>query len=299
MIPPKLQHQLLNEVFVFGQGATTAAGPTPKGYLYALIEMGAQSQEKRSQLNEQLQGWLYPLLTEPGYEPLTRLGAMLVAAPQASFESQQQLLQRLEGENSDVVATWISSILPPEEMAGHLRQAAFAHDAQGQLYLLRYYDPLITPVLYGNAAEDWQRWFFGPIISWWFAQPSASDVEWLQLRGYQTPSGANTPAPRLLLTQALLQALESDPLPYRLLPLLEALNPPVFTQNCRGMRLAQVQALFAQARKQGLADPDSQCDYVRIRLQYPALAQAGNARWQQAMAQARKGQGPLARLLGL
>lgn len=176
-----------------------------KGYLYALVEMGALESKVRDRLNQRFEGQLYPLITEAGFEELTPLGASLIAAPVADWEGQHRLVNSLDEYSSDVIRAWITSPLSALELASHFRQATFAYDEQGQRYLLRYYDPFVLPILYGEAPEYWQRWFFAPIISWRFARPYAHDEQWYQLKGYA--SAALVTAPRFVLTTELLEAL--------------------------------------------------------------------------------------------
>ncbi|CAK7053860.1 MAG: hypothetical protein BACD_02602 [Bacteroides rodentium] len=285
MIPDRLSQSLFREI-------TPATEKSPSNhYLCALIDMGAQKPNVREEIVKCLEAQLCPLITEPGYEAFTPLGAMLVVPSDDSIEGQHELIEQLAPYNSDVISAWITSVLPIEVLAAHLRQATFAFDEQGGKYLLRYYDPLITPAIYGRTPENWQAWFFGPVISWWFALPNEQTEQWHRLVGRQHMT--TTDAPKLILTPELMQALTDDPLPYRLLLTLEKHCPEVFTHSCQGVRLAQIQTLLHEARQSGINDHDNLNDYVLINMRYPSLAQTGNPQWRWAIQQAMAGRGRL------
>lgn len=288
MIPDNLQRKLVHNI-------TADDYKTLTRHLCALIDMGAQTAEMRKRLHEHLGSQLVPLMTEPGYETLTPVSAMLVAPPDNSIEGQHELIEQLAACNSDIVYAWIKSVLPAQPLAQHLRQATFAYGEQGNKYLLRYYDPVITPILYGNAPDDWQQWLFGPVDSWWFALPDQNNERWHELRGYS--NSTVSASPKLILTEALMQKLTDDPLPYRIMGILQAREPDYFKDTCRGVAMARVEEHLKQAREQGLKDTENQIDYVVIHLLYPVLTQRSNPQWQQAMKQALAGRGRLSQLV--
>ena len=242
----------------------------------ALVDMARITDEQHRDISRRFAGRLHPLIIEPGLEALTPLSATLIEAPSTDWEGQHHLVSELNGYNSDVIDVLITSVLPISELAAHLRQTTFAYDEASpqespvhtlpvqkpkeRRYLIRYYDPLITPVLYGDAPDDWQQWFFAPLMSWCFALPDTRQEQWHQLVGGRTRQ--IPPAPRLMLTDTLKQALEHDPLPYTILEFLEKQGTARFDHSCRGVRLAQVKKALAQAREQGFTDKGHLGEYV-------------------------------------
>lgn len=268
MIVQDMQRSLLRDVL--------SATGEPTGYLCALVDRAAITAAQRNERTQKFADHSYPLIVEPGYEQAVALSAMLIAPTDDSRQAQYDFIDQLQTYNSDVISVWITSVLPVEELARHLRQATFARNEQGKAYWLRYYDPVITPILYGEAPDEWQRWFFGPVISWWFAQPTSQKEQWHQMAGFRTrpaapvqyvPEDTSTHAPQLILTQTLWDKLQSDPIPYQLLQALETEGSARFDSECRGMRLAQVKELLGEAQQIGFADTD-QHDYVWLALHH-------------------------------
>jgi hypothetical protein len=151
-----------------------------------------------------------------------------------------------------------------------LSQGLHGVDKDGKHYLARYYDPLSTPVLYRLADAGWVRWLFGPLVSWWYPIATKSGESWHRLQGgaLTLPKGANPYAyPGLLVfSEELWEALESDPLPYRLTYMIAEENPEIFEHECYGVRVAQVEALLDEARRQGLTQQPDLVTYVMIAL---------------------------------
>ncbi|MGL4668513.1 MAG: hypothetical protein ACRCWR_11375, partial [Saezia sp.] len=186
--------------------------------------------------------------------------------------------------SGDVISVFITSTLSTPELAAHLRQATFVYgyaprqkidwdnygveQMEEVRYLLRYYDPLITPVLYGEAPEDWQFWFFAPILSWCFMHANAQQEQWHQMIGGARPAGQIPAAPKLMLTEELMTSLAKDPMPYRILNALEQDVQTRFTHHCRGVRTARVKDMLNMAYKQGFSAHAHLLDFVRLGHQY-------------------------------
>jgi len=293
MIVQSMQHKLLRDVL--------SATGEKTGYLCALVDRAAITDEQRDELNIKFASHSYPLIVEPGYEKATPLSAMLIAPADDSRQAQYDFIEQLQTYNSDVVSVWITSVLPTAQLADHLRQTTFAHDEQGKAYWLRYYDPLITPVLYGYAPDDWQQWFFGPVISWWLARPTARNEQWHQMVGFKTmpatpvqydPEDTSTHVPRLILTQALWDKLQNDPRPYQLLQALEAEGSARFDSDCHGVRLAQVKELLSEAQQIGFTDTD-QNDYVWLALHHTMPQICRHDNWKFVRSEVLAGKGRL------
>ncbi|MCL2876778.1 MAG: hypothetical protein FWF12_10965, partial [Betaproteobacteria bacterium] len=155
----------------------------------------------------------------------------------------------------------------------------FAWDMDKSRYLMRYYDPLITPVLHRLADKQWKTWFFGPVIAWWYPVASPTEETWSRIEGY----GEAVPHDpvQLILTEELWDALSSDPFPFRLLNLMEQKFPSRFSSDCYGVRLAKVEDVLASGRKYGLKTSDDLTIYALALLEEPG--RANDPRWQAAV----------------
>lgn len=311
LIPYDLQDKLMRELMP--QNGSAGSVQQPLGELCALVDLARVDDAVRTGLLERFNGRIYPLLKDPGFEKWQDYGAVLVAPKEHDLEQQSHLFHELADYNSDVVSAWVASTLTTAELAQHLRGATFAYEEvvrqeidwdnygveqkEEARYLLRYYDPLITPVLYGDAPEDWQQWFFAPVLSWWFAQPNAKGEQWYQIIGARRArAGA---APKLMLTEALKQALEHDPLPYAILDFLEKQGTARFNHDCRGVRLAQVQQRIAEARKQGFTSKGHLGEYVWLSFHYAMPQLLGHSRWAAVKREALQKQRRLIELVAL
>jgi hypothetical protein len=255
--------------------------------LYALIDMARVPTDSRPEVTAILPKFnALPLLVDSRYEKMKEYGPFLVAPFDGDSEA---LLATLGGMNSDVISAWIVAKLPPDDMAAHLRQATFALDWKKVRYLLRWYDPLITPTLFRLGDAKWVEGFLSPIHSWWYPIDTPQGESWSRIEG-----GGDHVAPScgtLRISEELWEALVSDPLPYQLLNYVEETNPSVFGNSCYGVRLAKVEDLLHTAKKHGLKVMDDQMIYALAMLDSPSRAQ--EPRWQQAMRLAVTGQAPL------
>lgn len=286
-----IAHQLL-QAFSEDLHYNAAARPC---YLMALIDMAMLTPAQREQVTARFEGLLHPLLLDPDYATLQPLGAMLAGTGESSPAGFDTLIAKASGYGTDVIQAWVTSLWPPDMLAGHLSHATFAQGGEGERYLLRYYDPLVLPVLHRAASPAWVGWFFAPFLSWWFAGATPEHPRWSRI-----PGGARLPQPSppaLTLTDALWEALVSDPLPHQLLHTLEQEAPAVFASDCRGVRLTQIEAQLDAARQHGLSRHEDLTTYVLVGLSIPAARLAADRDWQDAVKRAVADQVPLSQSL--
>ncbi|MFK1566643.1 DUF4123 domain-containing protein [Pseudomonas aeruginosa] len=283
MIPRQLAKALSQELH-------EAVNAQPR-YLTALIDMARVPPEQRQELEMQLAAHAHPLLLAPGLEALQPLGAMLIGEPGDGLAQSEAVLARVQKHCAEHVQAWITSVMPAPELTLHLGGATYALGPARERYLLRYYDPLVTPVLHQQADRDWVSWFFAPVLSWWFPGTKQQEPTWYRIRGQGHRPATN--APPLHITDDLWQALESDPLPHRLLRTLEAQCPQLFTSDCSGVRLSVVQAQLDAARQRGLTRHEDLTTYVMVGLAQPWDDLATDRRWRLALERAVTGIQPL------
>lgn len=263
-------------------------------YLYALVDMGRLPETLREETRHRLKNLdVFPLMVAPAYEILKPYAAHLVSHRRTDATQYFTLLNELIDCTSDIISAWIVCKLPPAHLARHLSQCTFAHDQNNKRYLLRYYDPLITPILYRLADVTWIRWFFGPMVSWWYPLVTTEGERWHQLKGgaLVSPEDARKyilekPVP-LVFSEELWEAMVGDPLPYRLTHALTETHPEFFTSECYGVRVAQIEVLLEEARRQGLKERKDLTAYVCAVLETPDLP--ADPRWQNAVQQAAQG----------
>jgi hypothetical protein len=263
-------------------------------HLAAIIEMGRLSEEEREKVQCKLKRFQqHALLVIPDFPEFTPTGAVLVSCLPRDPLQHFQLLEDFCAGSLDTISAWIASTLPPQRMAEHLTQSTFAWDTQKRRYLLRYYASPVTPVLYRIAPVEWIRWFFGPMIAWWYAEATPEGECWSRLKG-----GAwlaeREPVP-LVLTEELWEALERDPLPYRLVNFVEEKYPALLKDDCYGVRVTKIEAMLQEARAQGLEKQKDLTIYVLMLLEEPE--RASDPRWHTALQMAAAGISPLERYL--
>jgi hypothetical protein len=256
-------------------------------HLYMLIDMGRLPETLRHDTTQKLKAFeTLSLLANPQYAELEAYSALLVYDPDDRADA---LLDAWGGCNSNIVSAWIVSKLYARPLATHLRQAAFAVDTDKTSYLLRWYDPLITPVLHRLADQEWVCNFFNPIVGWWYPVSTPKEETWSRITGAGDTRGVQIPPPRL--TEELWEALENDPFPYRLLNILEENAPSVFESDCYGVRLAKVEAILETGKKHGLNKQIDLSVYVLSLLEAPE--RADEVRWQVAVQEAAADRAPL------
>lgn len=256
--------------------------------LYALIDMGSLPQKHRPETLGRMKGFrALPLLDDPRYAVLKEYVPVLVSHPDGNVLA---LLDAFGKCNADIVSAWIVSPLEAEPLAAHLRHNAFAHDTKQVRYVMRWYDPRITPTLLRLGAPDWVEWFLAPIVAWWLPLTTPQGESWRRIKG-GGELAAPSPVP-LVLSEELWEALVRDPLPYRILSVAEsATEPPDFGSDCYGVRLAKIEGMLEAAKRQGLVEQDDLVTYVMALLDDPT--HAGKARWQAALREAAMRQAPL------
>jgi hypothetical protein len=249
---------------------------TPAQRPYALIDLGRLSETAYLEVSRKLVAFaVRPLLNVngPRYEPLKKYGVILVSSP---GRDTAPLLKAWGACDSDTISAWIVSELDAMSLAGHLRQTAFAYGEDKTRYFLRYYDPLVTPVLHRLADPAWARWFFSPMTAWWYPVATPQEERWSRIEG--GPRGAVPDSVPLVLTEELWEALVRDPLPYRLVNAISEQNPAVFDEKCYGVRVARVESLLAEAKKHGLSEAGDLTAYVTAFLKHPE--RRGSPHWQ-------------------
>ncbi|MGE6917841.1 DUF4123 domain-containing protein [Achromobacter kerstersii] len=284
MIPYQLQRTLEEDIH--------AAPPGQTRYLMTLIDMAMLSEAQRAKVHRDMAGQLHPLLQHPDYLALQPLGAMLAGPDNSSHAALDRLLSVAGVYDADLVQAWITSVLSPADLAAHLNHVSFAQGDNSDRYLLRYYDPLITPVLYRNADRAWVDSVFAPVVSWWFLGADLKQPQW-----HCIPGGAQAPPlppGPLALTDTLWSALTRDPFPHRLLHELEQASPDIFSSTCRGVRLAQIRAHLASAKQMGLSRHDDLVAFVVMSLSRPPASLHTDPAWQTALRRAASGEAPLA-----
>lgn len=284
MIPRELIRALNQEIHEGGR-----AQPC---YLTALIDMALVPEDQRKTIVEHIADDAHVLLLEPELAVLKPLGPMLVGADGSGPAQYETVLSKVGTRSAPYVRAWISSVFSPQQLALHLSGATYALGESNERYLLRYFDPLVTPLLYAHADREWVSWFFGPVLSWWFPDATQDSSLWRRIRGAGR-SGGLRPAQPLRLSAALWQALESDPLPHRLLQTLEKQAPHVFESTCSGVRLAQVEAQLSAGRRSGLTRHEDLMTYVMVGMTRPWSRCVMDRRWQEALDRAVAGVEPL------
>jgi len=257
------------------------------GKLYAIIDMARLPEKTRSTVVSNLQTFkAHPLLDDPRYEQLKKHGAMLISHPKGDAKA---LLGAFGECDSNTVSAWLVSKLEAEPLALHLRHAAFASRPDGSRYLLRWYDPLITPVLFRLGDSAWVKWFLTPVTAWWYPVDSPQKETWSRVKGGDNASAQ--PPVDLVFSEELWDALVSDPLPYRILECANKDHSSFFTSDCYGVRLAQIEGLLESGRSKGLKAKDDLFLYVLGLLEKPARTE--ELGWQAALRSAVAGKVPL------
>lgn len=171
------------------------------------------------------------------------------------------------------VQGWLSSYLPDTELAQHLSNALLAQTPDGRTVLLRSYSPRVMPALHARTDYAWHSYLFGPINSWWITD--GMDVQ-------QYTGGNLTTLPdyqTITLDAVLLETLGGDQQALALLEELEKAAAHIFTSDCHGERLSQVEQALAKGRASGLKHSDDQRLFATLALlEGRALDQSDN--WQ-------------------
>ena len=266
-------------------------------HLHAIVDMARIEGGLRALVEKKLRRVSFShLFIAPLYKEMRDklLGPLIVSAPN---RDSAMLLEEWGQSNGDIVSAWIVSALPEYAIAQHLRHSAFAYDKNQQVfgrdkvYMLRFYDPVIMPVLHRLADKKWIEWFFGPIQSWWYPVATPREETWSRIEGgSQNASGEPVP---MVLSEELWDALDTDPFPYRVLSIADQTCPTAFGRDCcYGVRLARVEELLDAAKKQRLKTEEDLITYVLSLLDNPDRAK--ERQWQEAMKAAVLGEASLA-----
>lgn len=265
--------------------------PGPVRHLIAVSDLAARDDAQREEIHGRFRGQTYPLLQDARWVALQPYSPVLIATSSENFEGHRSLLEGFRGRFRDTLDGWIISLVPATELAVHLSHAIQAKGPDGDSYLLRYYDPVVLPVLYKHADPVWWRAFTAPIVSWWIPRADTKLQRWGRVPG--AGIGKVPPPAPLTMSDTLWQALAGDPFPHRLLQATEAHEPPLFDTDCRGIRLARVQEQLDAARARGLSSHDDLCDYVFMALSQGVQRLDADRHWQSALQWAASGKGRL------
>lgn len=277
-----LEDNLLSELHSLG----------PTAHLVAVCDMAELSDALRSTVRERYAGRSLPLLRNPAWHALLPYSPLLLTAESADQRGHYRLACGFNGDLRNALHGWIVSSVTPERLAEHLARAAVAYGPDGSAHLLRYYDPLILPVLYRRAPPLWWREFVMPVASWWVPRGDTKVQRWGRIPGLGA-SLANPLSP-LMIEQPLWQALTGDQLPHRLLQTVEADAPDLLDSTCRGVNLACIESLVDSARKAGLTQHNDLHDYVFLALASGGEKAIGADRsWSMALEAAVAGKGRL------
>ena len=228
--------------------------------LHALLDVGRMRESLRVEIEKKLKKVSFkPLLLDPEFAEFRLHYAYLVSGLDSEDAA---LFEKWVKSNSDFVSAWIVTELSAFEMASHLRKAIFAWDeTTNTRYMLRFYDPLITPVLHRVADRKWVDWFFGPILAWWYPVATPQERTWSRIEGGGQNVSEEPPLP-LTLTEEIVEALDSYPLQVQTLNLVEQRFPSAFESDDYGVRLAKIEELLEDGKKQGLRKENDLIAYV-------------------------------------
>lgn len=264
----------------------------PTAHLVAVCDMAELSDALRSSVRERYTGRSIPLLRNPAWQALFPYSPLLLTAESADEGGHYRLACGFSRDLRNALHGWIVSNVAPELLAEHLARAAVAYGPDGSAHLLRYYDPLILPVLYRRAPPLWWRDFVAPVASWWVPKGDTQFQRWGRVPGLG--AAQVNPLSPLMIDQSLWQALTGDSLPHRLLQTVEAHAPDLLESTCKGVRLACIESLVESARKAGLDQHDDLHDYVFLALASGGEKTLGSDRsWSMALGAAVAGEGRL------
>jgi hypothetical protein len=269
-------------------------------HLSALIELGNLRDNLRESLvDRKLSGLLaYSLFgTHPELAEAVPYGPMLFTHE----DGPQALLDKLGSYNGNIISAWIVSVLPAGGLANYLSNCIVTRnpsraDSPPKRHLIRYYAPEVFPTLYKLADPVWLERLLEPVVSWSHPIPGLSGEQWRYYRGAATQPAAQSFYTRnpLPMTGELWQALENDPLPYKITNVLQAQAPGLFGSDCYGVRVAHVEMLLEEAREQGLQEEPDFLTYTWCVLAQPVIRQ--EKRWRDAVCRSAKGEAALSQI---
>lgn len=266
--------------------------PDLQTWLYAIVDRARLTDKTRAAFTARAAKFkLAQLLNHPKYKSIHPHFAALVYSPYSGSTPAQtvRMAESLFEFDSDIISAWITSHLEPETLAAHLENATFAYKADNSGYFLSYYDPSAPPILQKLAPREWTNWFFGPLISWWYPFDTATEEVWRKIEGSRQEAAAEPV--RLVFTEELWDAMAGDLFPYKLLDYLNTQEGLAFNSDCYGVRLAQIEDLLQQAKKNGLYKATDLTTYVGTLLQDPMCAK--DPRWEECVIATARGEAPL------
>jgi hypothetical protein len=270
-----------------------AASPEAPHYLVALVELGGLDEDVRQTFltGHSPGAHTHTLFFDEKLGGLAPWGPMLISHENGA----QALLDDLGDYDGGTVSAWIISILPPAELARYLGNFTIARHrlAVDNQYAVRFYAPETLPTLHKLANRRWLQRLFEPIVRWWYPVATTQSENWSNFPGESKQPEAKYFHLRrwLPMDEDLWDALESDPLPYRLTDTLQETSPTLFKSDCYGVRVAQVETLLAEARQHGLQTDTDLMTYVWYLLARPTLPQ--DPYWHDALQRAVRDKTPL------
>lgn len=262
---------------------TELTTPGPQRHLIAVSDMAGLDEPMRRAVSDQFRDCSYPLLQHERWNALRPYSPLLVAARSTDLTDCGSLIEAFQGRLHNALQGWIISTQPADVLATHFGRATLAQGPDGCSYLLRYYDPLVLPVLHQLADRAWWRAFIAPVVSWWLPGADLERRLWGRVPGGGVRVGTTEQLPMLSIDGNLWQALAEDPFPHRLLREAEAYQPSLFDTDCRYVRLTRVRNHLATAKALGLSSSENLHDYVFMALSRSAQQLQSDPRWQRAV----------------
>ncbi|WBX87278.1 DUF4123 domain-containing protein [Achromobacter mucicolens] len=272
---------------------TELSAPGPQRHLIAVSDIAGLDDSMRHAVNDLFGGRCYPLLQNEKWAALRPYSPLLLAARSTTLADCGNLMEAFHGRLLNALQGWIISTQPADALATHLSDATLARGPDGCTYLLRYYDPLVLPILHQRADPGWWNSFVAPIVSWWVPGANVERRLWSRVPGNGDRAGNTFPLEMLTMDADLWQALAEDPFPHRLLREAQTHEPSLFDTDCRYVRLARVRTHLKAAEMLGLSSSEDLHDYVFMALSRPAQQLRDDSQWQLALQMAASGNGRL------
>ncbi|HCN46720.1 MAG TPA: DUF4123 domain-containing protein [Pseudomonas sp.] len=263
--------------------------------LTAIVELARVPLEARQRLMERFAHDAFPLLHQPCFANLRDIGPWLFCSGDyLSLDGQYDFHCTLSEIAGDVPSAWLISAMEPSRLANHLGQGTIVRGPQGDTCLLRFYSEQAFPVLHARHDLIGISELLSPIKSWWSMVPHADKLVWCHYACHNQPNRFGVPPIRL--DQACWDALNGDPLTYRLAEQLQASLMTLSSDSKHGTRLAHVRKLLGEARTHGLSRPEDLGEYVILLTRHGQDLRDAPL-WQAVLADVRDNGHPLAQTL--
>lgn len=252
----------------FINAVVTALRESPRYRLSAIIEMARLSSAARGKLKEHYAERCWPLLQQEQFANLRDVGPWLFGArPGSEVSGQYDFLCNLGEAAGPEICGWITSALPPEQLARHLSHASMVSGTDGHPYMLRYHTPSAMRVLSARRDLPGITDFLAPIQYWWVPVVHPQTPRWCSIPGYDRPD-ADRPI-ILALDEACWEALAGDPLSHRIAEILKhEPSSPGLPEHGHSERLGLIQYYLNEGREQGLSREDDLITYVSLLARY-------------------------------